>query len=210
MLLQGTQSSTEHHPLGYCCQKASGVPKPLSQNILHISHYFIPEKANKIWSIAALGQWVELNRDALMTSQCCHRNSRSSFFSNKVISELSFTGVNLLCLGHEIVSLKTVGNDKTRHLDLLGTRGSERPQRDIGRGHRSSVNFPVGLCCARAPFQAGDGSRGALLVLCRSALQAAACIPWCWCWNPSFPKSHSPAERRPLSPRGASKAFLRQ
>lgn len=48
VLLQGSQSSTERHPLGYCSQKASGVPKHLSQNILHISLHFSPENANKI------------------------------------------------------------------------------------------------------------------------------------------------------------------
>lgn len=39
MLLPGTENSIESHPLGFCCQKPSGIPKPLSQNILHILHW---------------------------------------------------------------------------------------------------------------------------------------------------------------------------
>lgn len=204
MLLQGTQSSTEHHPLGCCSQKASGAPKPLSQNIMHISHHFISEKANKNWNIAVLSQWVELNRDAPRTRQCCHRNSKSFLFPSEIISDLSFTDVNLCYLGHETVSLYIVGKGKTQHPDLLGTGSSERSQRDTGRGHRSTVNFPVGLCCARAPFRVRRWEQGSPTCALLPASPGADAA------TPPSPNPPALLSTEPLSPRCASKAFLKQ
>lgn len=103
--------------------------------------------------------------------------------------------------------LNTVGNDKTWHPDLLATRGSERSQRGTA-GVTDPLSTSPSTYAVHGHLSGwGDGSRAALPVPCRSALQAAACIPWCWCCNPSFPKSHSPAERRTPEPSGCLKSL---
>lgn len=82
-----------------------------------------------------------MNRDALRTRWCCPSDSINSVFPSKIISDLSFTGVNLCCLGHETVFLNTMGNDKTQHPDLLAW-GGEGVQKDP-KGIQAGVTNPL-------------------------------------------------------------------
>lgn len=144
-----------------------------------------------------------------MTSQYCHRNSRSSFFPNKIISELSFTGVNLLCLGHLFVSQNSGKwqNPASRPSWHEGFRKTPKGHR---QGSQIQRQLPRRLMLCTGSFPGRRWEQGSPARALPQRPSGCRLHPLVLMLKPLLPQIPQPCRAPTPEPSGASKAFLMQ